>query len=411
MLGKSIKNTLVQILGKAITVGISLVTTGTLTRKLGVSTYGGFILISSLFVLLDSLADFGTKTIGVREVAKDDRGDTWGEVWNIRWLTAGTAFCLGLMLVWWWPGLRTMRWEATVSMLMIFLTSVAGFLEIVFQVRLRMELKVIMDVVFPASFLLGVWWWPGNISLMWVMAGYLIARGVSLVVGWWLAAPLLNWRIDRKDGLRLPRKIWQMSWPMGLFLIVFAAYDRAIDSLLIQHFLGVDEVAWYGLAYKIYGVMLQPAYFFVNSIFPTISRQEEGHRDLLTKSLLILMAMAGVGIGVTWWGAPMMIYVLGGSDFWPAVMVLRTLMWAMIFSYIGHLLGFTLIAKGGQKEMMKLGMVALLVNGGLNVWLIPHYGILAAAGVTVITEAIDCGLMGWFLWKKVTSNKKQETRN
>ena len=49
--------------------------------------------------------------------------------------------------------------------------------------------------------------------------------------------------------------------------------------------------------------------------------------------------------------------------------------------------------------MLKLGAVALVSNLVLNLWLIPHYGIYAAAVVTVITEALDAGFMAWFLWK------------
>jgi len=71
----------------------------------------------------------------------------------------------------------------------------------------------------------------------------------------------------------------------------------------------------------------------------------------------------------------------------------------MLFSYIGHLVGFALIAEGGQKEMLKLGLVALVVNMGLNIALIPSFGMMAAAWVTVFTEMIDCLMMIWF-WQR-----------
>jgi O-antigen/teichoic acid export membrane protein len=72
---------------------------------------------------------------------------------------------------------------------------------------------------------------------------------------------------------------------------------------------------------------------------------------------------------------------------------------AWIWSYIGHLLGFTLIARGGQKEMLYLGLMALVLNLSLNIWLVPYYGIVAAAWITVLTEFFDMLVMGFFLVK------------
>jgi len=397
MLRKSLENTAVQIVGKAVMVIISLVTTGVLTRKLGATGYGGFVLISSLFVFLDSLADFGTKTIGVREVSRTPGKDLMGHIFNLRMTMTTISFVLGLIAVWGWDGLSDFRWEATVALTMIFLTSLGGFMEIIFQSKLRMDLKVLMDISFPLVFLIGLWKWTGEITLLWVMTAYVVARAISLVVGWWLVSGIEKIELRKVEWSKV-KTIWDSSWPMGLFLIIFATYDKAVDSLLIQHFLGPLEVAYYGLAYKIHGVMLQPAYYFVNSIFPILSNREGKTPGLMKKSLLILLVMVTGGMILVWTLAPWMISVLGGAEFAPSVMVLRTLVFAMLFSYVGHLVGFALIAEGGQKEMLKLGIVALIANLGLNILLIPRFGMMAAAWVTVFTEMIDCLMMIWF-WK------------
>jgi O-antigen/teichoic acid export membrane protein len=399
MMKKPILNTIVQILGKIGVLGISLFTTGILTRKLGVSYYGNFVLISSLFVFLDSLADFGTKTIGVREFSKEDNKDILGHIFNLRLVMAVIAFGLGLALVWNWKGMVNLRWEATVAMSMIFLTSIAGYWEIVFQSKLRMDLKVVMDLCFPAAFLTTLWLWKGELNLMWVFSVYIIARLVSLIVGYWLVSGLSTVGMKKLDWNKM-KGIWKMTWPMGVFLLMFATYDRAIDALLIQNYLGAVQVAWYGLAYKIYGALLQPAYFYVNSIFPMMSSKDVPKRRLFTISAGLMLVAAAALVIVVYFTAPLMVEILAGSQFGPSVMVLRILIIAALFSYMGHLLGFTLISQGGQAEMLKLGAVALVFNLALNIILIPRYGIYAAAWVTVLTEAIDCGLMGWFLFRK-----------
>lgn len=393
-------NTLVQILGKIGGVGISLITTGILTRKLGVSGYGNFVLIGSMFVLLDALADFGTTTIGVREVSKNEDKEAVTHVFNLRLIMAAAAFVVGLVVVWVWKGVAGMRWEATMAMMMIFLTSIAGFWGIIFQSKLRMDLKVIMDMCFPIAFLIWLLFWRGNINLLLIFAAYILARAISLIVGFNLVHEVWRGKIIKFDKVKL-KDLWKLTWPMGMFMMMYATYDRAIDSILIQNFFGATQVAWYGLAYKMYGALIQPAYFYVNSIFPMMSGKMINKRELFGKSVwLMLFASVALVIGV-YWTAPWMVQVLAGSQFGPSVTVLRILILAAIFAYMGHLVGFTLIAQGGQKQMLKVGAAGLAVNLILNLIYIPKYGMWAGAWVTVLTEGLDTAMMSWFLWKLV----------
>jgi O-antigen/teichoic acid export membrane protein len=80
--------------------------------------------------------------------------------------------------------------------------------------------------------------------------------------------------------------------------------------------------------------------------------------------------------------------------------VLRILLVAMVFAYIGHLVGFTLIAKGKQKLILLIGVVSLIINISGNLIFIPRFGIVGAAWVTVATEAVAGLLMISFLRKE-----------
>ena len=198
-------------------------------------------------------------------------------------------------------------------------------------------------------------------------------------------------------------ELWKMTWPMGMFLMMFATYDRAIDSMLIQNFMGPVQVGWYGLAYKVYGALLQPAYFYVNSIFPMMSIKETPKKKLFINSAWLMLGSSILLIIGVYFMAPLMISILAGPGFEPAVGVLRILIVAALFSYMGHLVGFTLISQGGEGEMLKLGGIALVSNLVLNLFLIPRYGFYAAAWVTVFTEAIDCGMMAYYLRKRIVN--------
>ena len=156
MLGKSLKNTGVQVVGKAITVLISLVTTAILVRKLGTVNYGLFTLVTAVLILLDSLADFGTRVIGVREAAKDvsNHPGIFKNLVVLRLVMASGAMMIGLVWLLVYPGISDIRNEILLALLMSGFTSLAGSLEIIFQSKMRLDLKTLMDVAFPGLFLI-----------------------------------------------------------------------------------------------------------------------------------------------------------------------------------------------------------------------------------------------------------------
>lgn len=396
MLKKSIINTIWQIGSKGITTLLALVTTGILTRKLGSEGYGAFTLISSLFVMLDSLADFGIKTIGIRELANGKK--IMGKIIKLKTLMTTGSWLLGLVVIWGLDSLVGIRIEAVVALTMVWLTSMLGVGEMVWQKNLKMERKTLVDIVFPLLFMAGLWVWKDSLSLMVVYGILLGARIISLMLGW-------RWLRNEKEFLEIEWSngkigdLWKEVWPMGVFLLLFAAYDRVVDSILISHFLGIEQVAYYGLAYKIYGVLIQPAYFYVNSVFPLLSGKFNDKKEIFNKSLLILIAGMLVVVVGTWIWADWAVELLGGPGYEMAAKVLRVLILGCLFTYIGHLVGFTLIAKGGQKDLLKVGLIGLVFNLSLNWLLIPSYGIIVAAWITVATEALDMGLMMIFLNK------------
>jgi len=405
MFKKSLWNTWVQILAKVVTVLISLVVTGLLTRKLGPISYGSYTLITSVFLLLDSLADFGSKVIGVREAANNegtDRKKIYGQLILIRLITTFGAFVIGLIFIFKFRGLENIKIEALLALIMIWFTSIAGSLEIVFQTELKMGLKVLVDILFPFLFLISLLLWRGNITLMWVFGAYLLARIISLAWGWKLFKKILGDFKFTFLNKKYAADFLRMSWPMGVYMLVFTGYDRAVDSLMINRFIGMKEVAFYGLAYKIYSNLIQPAYYFVNSIFPILSGKHDKKRELFKISFLLILAGLIILIPLVYIFSPLMIKVLAGDGYEASVRVLRVLLIALIFAYVSHLVGFTLIAKGGQRVMLKMGITALVVNFVANLIMIPKFGIIGAAWVTVLTESLMCGLMILALKKTIT---------
>jgi O-antigen/teichoic acid export membrane protein len=400
MLKKPIINTLVQVGGKIVTVFLSLVTTAILTRKLGPEIYGNYLLITSVWLLFDSAVDFGSKVIGVKEASALDSGkrnEIYIQVAWFRCLTSLFLFLVGLMVILFWSGFDGLEIEALVALMMIGFTAIAGSLEIIFQTEMKMNLKVAGDIVFPLIFIIFLWFARDNVNLVWIFGVYLLARIISLILGLNLAKKIVKKiRFVKLDKAFL-KKFVRETWPMGVYMILFSGYDRAIDSILIKQMVGVRDLAFYGLAYKIYGNLIQPAYFLINSVFPLLSGKTENKRKLFWQTTGLMLLGALIVAPTVYLLAPWIISLLAGSAYLASVEVLRILLVAMVFAYIGHLVGFTLIAKGKQKLILLIGIISLIVNIGGNLLFIPKFGIVGAAWVTVATEAVAGLLMIGFL--------------
>jgi len=387
---KVLSNTWVQLIGRGGSVGIGLLTTAWMTRNLGLEGFGRYSLLVAVFVLLDNLADFGSKMVGAKEVAAVDdkkKWDRWNELWRYRTIWAIGITGVGLGLVLGWKGFEGWRGVAGVAMVMVVLTSVAGSLEVGWQVTQKMGKKVAVEVGMSLLMLLGLWLLPGRgESLGRVIGIVLVARAVSLGFGWMVLnreMVIKKVAISRQKG-----KEWLIKVaPMGWYMLIFTGYDRIVDTMMIKIWWGDAQVGWYGLGYKIYANLVLPAYYLVSSALPVwVKNRDQKNWE---KKMHILVMGAGVAMaGATWVAAPWMVAVLGGSEFGPTVGVLRWLSVALVASYHNHYWGFKLLATNKEKVILRTGIITLFVNIGLNLVLIPRFGIMGAAGATALTETV-----------------------
>ena len=83
------------------------------------------------------------------------------------------------------------------------------------------------------------------------------------------------------------------------------------------------------------------------------------------------------------------IAVLAGPAYLPAsAQALQVLIWYLPFSFVNGLTQYVLIALNRQRSITLAFLVGALGNLALNLWLIPRFGFLGAAAVTVISELI-----------------------
>ena len=103
--------------------------------------------------------------------------------------------------------------------------------------------------------------------------------------------------------------------------------------------------------------------------------------------------------------AGIVVRVLYGEDYLPAVSVLRILAWQSAFSYMGAVRNIWLLAEEKHNLMTTINISGAVVNLICNFALIPPFGACGAAVASVITQIFTNFILG-FLWKPLRENNR-----
>ncbi|MFH1896282.1 MAG: oligosaccharide flippase family protein, partial [bacterium] len=189
------------------------------------------------------------------------------------------------------------------------------------------------------------------------------------------------------------RKMYQYilvsALPLGIAAITNPIIGKA-DTLLLSVLKDESAVGFYSLAYKIFEVFLVVPVFFVNAAYPYMVKhfKEGGARLLATSKKLGVVLFAGglIALGLVWLLAPFMIRVLGGEGFEASILPLRILALSFPVFFVTNILLWHLITLGKRRAIPVIYWLAVIINIGANLVVIPHYSFVGSAVVNGLTE-------------------------
>lgn len=381
------KNTFIQLFGRGCVVILTILTTAFLTRFFGPSGYGNYVFLTAYIMLFVTLADWGTGMISVREASQSRKYESkiFGNVLLIRTLLGFAFFILSNIVARIIPVFSGLLVPLSLGSLLILFLSIRTSLNIVFQTRLTFEKIAIVELSQTFLFLVVLFIvLPIFSNLESVFASLSVCSFFSSILAVYLAKRMTNF--DFKPDKQILHRLFWESLPTGAFLIVFSIYNR-IDTIILQSIKGPEAVGYYGLAYKVHDNLILIAAYLMNALFPIISKAKDDELKNIYQKIFSLLF--GMGIIITLsvlLFAPFVVYLIAGSQFGQSVVILRVLIFATALSFVNHLTGYTLIAVGKQKISLSIAMMALVLNIGLNLLLIPFLSSLGAALVTIVTE-------------------------
>jgi O-antigen/teichoic acid export membrane protein len=386
-------NTVVQVGGRVVTVLLGLLTIRLSTGYLGTAGYGNLATIVTVSTLLITVGDLGLSTVLPRELARrpGDGDVVAGAMLRFRLLTAAAFVLATAGLIPLLPFNESVKRGLLIALVGVFFMSAGRVPGTFFQVNLRMGYTALLDVLYR------------------VVAVGLVFAAVAADLGFYAvvfaaSAAAAVWAIG---SFVLSRRFWtinlRFAWAdaKGLVRDSFGLWGITVvgllhfksDLLVLAATRSPREVGVYAVAYAFLEQTLFIPSVFIAVLFPILARHlarqndEEGPR-VVQKAFQVLLLLA-VPAGLILFFMPRVaIHLISNAGFDAATTPLRILAFALVPIFLNSLFFAVLVNLNKQRLLMVVAGTTLAVNTGLNLYLIPKYGYVAAALTTVVTETL-----------------------
>ncbi|MBI5467362.1 MAG: flippase [Candidatus Kerfeldbacteria bacterium] len=380
--------------------GITFVSSVMVIRYLGVAHYGEYSLVITLVALFGFAIDLGLTQLVVREVSQH-RDQSSRYLSNFLIVQAIVALIFFILLV---IFVNVLHYPEIIRLGTYIVGSgmVVGALVRPFTAILtaREEMHIIAAVnvlVSIANFfiVLGLINFNGSLNTFFVLS--LVTNLLTLGLITWLARRYFRVELHLDRGLI--RHLLIMTIPFAMLMLFNIVYGK-VDVFMISRIINSDTaVGLYSSAYRIIDALIIVPATVSSVLFPIIARNigDQGATNFVGSRAIKFTAALGLPIafGAVLVGTPLIV-LLFGQSFIESGTVLKYLIWmiALISSY--SILGNILLSANRVKLLVKLNAIGIVINVGMNLYLIPRYGIIGAAISSVGAEVIIMALHAFF---------------
>ncbi len=397
---RAARDILVQIVARVFNLALGVIVTGLVARTLGTTLYGEWSTIFVILGLVGYFSSFGMEKVVIREVAANPEleHEWFGAMMFVRFsllIPVMIASVLAIVLL-----------QRSHQMLVAGLILTAtmpfdgvGVLQLVFQ--LRVDNRVPMLVLTLRSVL-----WAAAVALIYFGGGGMVELAIAMAATNALAAIVqavaATRAMDRwpRPSRKHLRGLVMVGVPLGVAGVLIMAYAR-IDQLIVFQSAGSHAAGLYGAVYGI----LDQAHFVPISILTTLTPiiaaswpRDPGRMFRTVRLAAEMMAIGSLGaLAFAIAAAEPVVRLIFGAEFAEAAPALPILGGAFVFICFGYLNGSLMTVLGLQGRLLRISIAALVVNLAGNLILVPTYGFLAAAWMTLATELLVFGLSLWVI--------------
>jgi len=402
---KIAKGTFYQIAGKFAGTLLGLAIIALMARYLGRAGFGYYTIIVSYLQFFGVLIDFGLQMTTAQLLARPgaDQSKIFGNLLAVRLLSALVFIGVGSALVWLLPYPSEVKIGVGIAALSFFFISLQSVLIGLYQKHLAMAEVALAEIWGRLTLLIGVWLTTAfNWGFYPIIIAVSLGSFVNFLILYFSSQNYVRYRLswDRK----ILREIWAVSWPLAITISLTLVYFRA-DAIILSFVRPPEDVGIYGAAYKVLEILIQLPYLFLGLILPLLSQFYLTSRPMFDKifqkSFDFLAILAVPMVMGTWFLSTKIMAFIAGPEFAIAGQPLNILIIATGMIYFGALAGYTIVACGLQKKTIGFYLFDAVFSLIAYLIFIPLYGYLAAAALTVATEAIIAFSSYWLLWRRL----------
>lgn len=418
---KILWNTVSQIIGKTAIALIGIIIIKMITNFLGKTGYGEYTTAFEFLAFFGIVADLGLYTIGVREMAKDEKQipKIIGNIMTIRMVVV-----ILMVIVAGVAGYMVPKYAGTRIPMAIWIAGIATVFNImtstissVLQVHLKMQfnswasvagkivtvgyMAVVIYYFYPHALV------PGQATA----AEFSDATGTGLYQLIWagVAGNAVMYfichyyarkftKIRFRFDLDFMKDVMIKALPYGVALILNTVYFR-IGSVLLSFIKGPTEVGLYGVPMRMLEAVGIIPLYFMNAVLPvltrSIARKDGSHKKIIQFAYdFLVMGSWPIVAGTFVLAFPITAIVSSPeflsnlqTGFYGSDTALQILIFALAFSFINSLFGFILVADNRQTKLLIRNAIGAGLTIVIDLFLIPIFGLRGAAFTNVLTEA------------------------
>lgn len=183
----------------------------------------------------------------------------------------------------------------------------------------------------------------------------------------------------------------------SMMVTIFAQTDRIMLKLMLDE----AAVGYYSAAATCAGMTSFVFAAILDSVRPSLLEQKKnggsGFEQGIAGTYSVITYLSAAQCVFVIVFADMIIRILYGSDYEPAVSALRIIVWYTTFSYLGSVRNIWILAEGLQKYLWIINLSGAAANVALNAWLIPVMGINGAALASLVTQFFTNVVVGFLI--------------
>lgn len=380
-----------------------------LARNLGVLDFGIFSVGLAYFSIISSLADFGFNRFLTREIAKE-KLRSWELIWNVLMLrlTVLSVFFAGFAVTLYIFDTDKMRVSTILlASLAVFPQTIAITFDAVFIALKKLQFSAVITFISSIS--------TAVLGIYFVSQGFKIFGAVNaLIFGQAILAILSIIFLSKNFGIKLSTVSVKVlkeaifgSLPYGILAILGLLYFR-VDTVILSYMKGNFETGIYAAGYKFLEGLIFIPIALNFALFPNFVelhlRNPLKIRSLLSVNVKMMFLSGTVATLFFFFVLPEIIKMFL-PNYLAAIDVIRVLSLAIPFIFV-HVPASSVLTSSDKylKPVILFSLIPLSFNVILNLILIPKFGFMAAAWITVASDILSAVLLLFFINKLIPRN-------